>query len=157
MKEIIEQYGKMLIESLILGMLLLLIFAGVEDEDGNKGVLQIIGAGIHEETNDYTSYTDFDTYETDSYKRAPEIEYSGGNFSIGEWNLCDYITATGYAGNEVPIKIISVVDRTGRELPVIDEQRVYFNTAGVYVVTIKAVDNTKKETIDTIKIPVNEG
>lgn len=157
MKEIIEQYGKMLIESLILGMLLLLIFAGVEDEDGNKGVLQIIGAGIHEVPNDYTSYTDFDTYEADSYKSAPEIEYSGGNFLIGELNLCDYITATGYAGNEVPIKIISVVDRTGRELPVIDEQRVYFNTAGVYVVTIKAVDNTKKETISTIKIPVNEG
>lgn len=157
MKEIIEQYGKMLIESLILGMLLLLIFAGVEDEDGNKGVLQIIGAGIHEVPNDYTSYTDFDTYEADSYKSAPEIEYSGGNFLIGELNLCDYITATGYAGNEVPIKIISVVEQSGRELPVIDEQRVYFNTAGVYVVTIKAVDNTKKETISTIKIPVNEG
>lgn len=157
MEEIIKQYGNMLLECLIVGLLFVLIFVNIEDVEGNKGVLQIIGARLYEETADYAAYTDFDVYEEDAYKSAPVIEYSGTSILIGERNLSDYISAFGYAGAELPVKIISVVDRTGRELPVIDEQKVDFDTPGIYIVTVRTVDDTKKATVCTIKIPVNEG
>lgn len=157
MEEIVKQYGNMLLEVLIVGLLFVLIFINIEDTDGNKGILQIIGARLYEETADYAAYTDFDAYEEDACKSAPVIEYSGTNILVGERNLSDYISAIGYAGSEVPVKIISVVDKNGRELPVTDKQKVYFDMTGIYTVTVRAVDNTKKVTVCTIKIPVNEG
>ena len=158
MKIILEQYGKMLLDALVFGLLLVFILTEVEDAHGNKGAFRIIGAQLHEETNAYGDYIDFDVYETDSYKIAPVITYEGGaGISIGECQLTALIKAVGADGTEIPIKVYEVKDQNGRELLIDDDAKVYFDAAGIYIVKVKAVDSIKRETACTIKIPVNKG
>lgn len=156
MKEIIEQYGKTLLTALIIVLLLALVFVKLEDDDGNKGILKIIGAHIGEEVEDYHAYTDYDVYEAEAQKKPPEIKYLGSSISVGEYLLQDYISAVSYTGGVLPIKVVSVVDKNGNEISVGDDTRVYFDKAGIYTVTVSAVDDILKRTICTIKIPVNE-
>ena len=61
MKQLFDIYGKFLLEAAIVVTLILLLFAGISDEKGNRGMLKMIGAKIPVNSVDYSSYTDYDS------------------------------------------------------------------------------------------------
>lgn len=156
MKQIIDIYGRFLLDVAIVVLLVVLLFSQVQDENGNQGVIQIIGARIDTTDIDYAGYTDFDTYVLDSVKEAPVITYTGSNaIRVGTRRLSDYIKAADYAGSELLIHIISVTSSAGVELACSVDTDVEFAQAGIYTVRVKAVDGINKKTVSEIQIPVN--
>lgn len=158
MKELLKEYGETLLDAMVVGLLIVFLLIQVKDEHGNKGAFQIVGAQMNGEGINYEEYTDFDAYERDSHRAAPVITYSGGNsICVGECQLTAYITAVGDDGTKLPVKVMGIVNEKGDELSVSDDSKVFFGDAGVYFVTVTAVDRIGKETACIIKIPVNEG
>lgn len=68
MKQVIETYGRFVLEAVVVSFLFILLFTQITDKDGNKGVLKIIGAGLETGGVDYGSYTDFDVYQAENAK-----------------------------------------------------------------------------------------
>ena len=46
MKQVITAYGHFLLEGIVLVLLLVLLFCGIRDEEGNVGVFHMAGAGF---------------------------------------------------------------------------------------------------------------
>ena len=50
MHEVIKVYGKTILQAVILAGLVWLIFKGVTDESGNKGIVEIVSAQMDQQT-----------------------------------------------------------------------------------------------------------
>lgn len=157
MKQVIDTYGKFILECMILVLLLILLFTQIRDDEGNQGVIQIIGARIETTDMDYDSYADFDVYVSEGALEKPVITYTGGNtIRIGMCRLSDYMKAVDYNGNELSVYVMSVLSPAGAELVCNADTEINFPLAGVYRVQVKAVDGMNKKTVKQIKIPVSE-
>lgn len=159
MKQVINQYGKFLIEGIVLVALLMLLFIGIRDDAGNQGVPHIVGARLPTGGINYDSYSDFDVCHTESGKKKPTIDYVGGNLTVGVIKLSDYIHATDYAGSDLQIKIMEIrspdgSDITGAYLP--DTAEISLDVPGVYTVKLRAIDDGGRKTICTLNIVVNQ-
>lgn len=154
MEQIIKNYGGFLLDAMVLVVLMTLLFMQTTDAEGNRGILHIIGAGIETDGIDYAAYTDIDTYMTESSKPAPVISFDGNSIiHVGNINLADYIKAMDCTGAELQIRVLAVTDSTGAELPCSDT--INFSRAGIYSVTVTAVDAWNKRTTSEIRIVVN--
>lgn len=159
MKQVVTAYGRFLLEGMVFVLLVTMVFTGIEDNEGNKGVLAMIGSQLELENTDYHAYTDFrETYQTESKKAAPVIIYSGRHLKIGKSKLTDYISAVDYAGNEIHITIKEIKDSNGLEL--IDSYNIatsemIFKESGIYTVTVCATDDICQSSECRIQIPVN--
>ena len=160
MKQLFDIYGKFLLEAAIVVTLILLLFAGISDENGNRGMLKMIGAKIPVNSVDYSSYTDYDSYQTESTKEAPVIHLQLQTMiKKGSCKLSDCILAEDYAANPLSIKVISVkapddMDITGNCN--LETTEIVFEQPGVYTVTVSAKDDANRKRVKVIKIPVNE-
>lgn len=158
MKKIISIYGRFLLDALVIVILLFLVFTQIQDNNGNKGALHIIGARLvaNVQNTDYYNYTDFDKMLADSTKPNPAISYVGSNsIQMGHVVLSDYINAMDYSGAALPIKVLKVVDPTGVEIASNQNTEIECTLSGIYTVTVSAVDNICKKTVCTIQIPIN--
>lgn len=159
MQQMIRTYGKLLLELLILGLLMVLLFSTVVDEKGNRGILNIIGANLQTGETDYDTYADFDVYMEESRKEAPVIMYeTSGTMSTGQVKLTDYIGAYNQAGERLPLKVISIRSSDGAELldtynP--DTSEIEIMQPGIYIIELSAVDEINKRTTCQIRMPVN--
>ena len=155
MEKVIREYGGFLLSGFVLVTLFYLIFSGIRDDEGNQGALNMVGAQIQTEDADYEAYTDFDATVADAAKDKPTITCAGNNIHTGYVVFPEYVQATSSMGNVLPLQIISVIDPKGNELLCDENGGADCTTAGIYTITVTAVDSINKRTVNCIKIPVN--
>ncbi len=160
MEQIIREYGAFLLSGIAVMLLMGILFNSIEDADGNKGIFAMTGAKLETVDNDYNSYTDFkNTYQIESAKPVPAINYNGGHLWAGTIKLTDYIKAEDYAGRTLPVKVLGILNPDGIELLDIyntDTAEIYLEKAGIYTVTVTVVDDINKSSKCMIQIPVNK-
>lgn len=158
MEIILREYGRTLLESLCVILLLITLFFGAEDEEGNQGVFAIAGAHMAQQSNDYPAYTDFDSFVNEGQKVSPEITYAiEGQMHTGENALSSCLSAKGYDGLDLPFKVIRVMDYFGNDYSSAyneTSQTISFPKPGVYKMRIQTVDNINQKTIVDISVPV---
>jgi hypothetical protein len=156
MEQIIKTYGGFLLEAVVAVLLLLLLLFQITDTDGNSGIFRIVGANIASKGTDYSSYQDFAVYAADSEKMSPVIYYTGdSHVCVGDDSWADFLCAEDYAGERLPVKILSVTDPLGIESPWKDGAKTELAQAGIYQIKVTAVDAANKRTTCVVKIPVN--
>ena len=158
MKQIITEYGYFLLDGIALVLLVFLLFHGMAANNGSN-LFSVIGPNLKIETVNYNTYTDFKrTYLLESEKKPPFIFYQGGNLTIGDICLTNYIKATDHAGHTLPVKILSILNMHGTELIGSfrqDSSEITLSQPGIYTIAVSAVDDGNRLTKCTIKIPVN--
>lgn len=155
MKQIIKNYGGFLLDVTVLALLITLLFSQITDAKGNRGILNMIGAGIKTEGADYAEYTDMDTYVTESSKTAPVISFDDSIIKVGNIDLTNHIKAADHTGAELQIKVLAVTNRNGTELS-FNDASVNFPVAGIYEVKVTAVDAWNRRTTSRIRLAVNK-
>ena len=159
MKQVITAYGHFLLEGIVLVLLLVLLFCGIRDEEGNVGVFNMTGARVSIEHTDYQTFTDFrGTYVSEAAKTEPEISYTVGNLSSGTICLLDCIKAVDYTGSELTFWVDSIKAPDGRELVDSynsDTKEIYLGQAGIYKMTVSVCDSGNRTVDGVIYIPVN--
>ena len=158
MKQIIAEHGYFLLDGIALVFLVFLLFHGMAANNGSN-LFSEIGPKLKIETVNYNTYTDFKrTYLLEAAKRPPFIFYQGGNLTIGDICLTNYIKATDHAGHALPVKISSILNMQGAELIGSfrqDSAKINLSQPGIYTISVNAVDDGNRLTKCTIKIPVN--
>lgn len=159
MEQIIKEYGQAILEGLVVVLLIIWMSAGVEDTAGNKGLLAIIGANLTTTESNYENYSDFrTTYQSEGSKAVPTITYEGTAVSAGMIKLADYIKARDYAGNELPIRVISIKTESGQELIEAynqDTSEIMLDLPGNYKIEVSAKDAGYRKVTCVIQIPVS--
>ena len=159
MKFVIEHYGKFMLEAIVVTALMILIFCGMTDAKGNKGIFAVTGEHISVNSVDYQAYSDFkETYKTESEKNVPKITFTSGRLTLGVHMLSNYIKATDHDGNKLMIKVSSIKAPDGTEI--LDTYNhstteIVFSQEGIYLLTISALDEGNRLTKTTIQVPVN--
>ena len=160
MKQVITAYGHFLLEGIVLVLLLVLLFCGIRDEEGNVGVFNMTGARLSIEHTDYQGFIDFrGAYVSEASKSEPEFFYDAGNLSAGIICLADCIKAVDYAGNELSFWVDSVKAPDGREIADsynADTKEIYLGQAGIYEVALSVCDSGNRVVNGVIFIPVNQ-
>lgn len=157
MEQIIKNYGRFVLDAVVVALLMVLLFSQITDAEGNRGILNMIGAGIDTGSINYADYTDFNTYVAESSKPAPVITYNGSNsIHAGVARLSDYIKAADRTGAEIAVRVVTLTDQAGTELPCDADTEANFPEAGIYTVRVTAVDDINKRTTSDIRIPVNK-
>lgn len=157
MEQIVKTYGKTILEASALILLVVILFTQVKDDKGNRGILQIIGANIVSLDNNYREYTDFEVFETDATRAKPVITYEGSNdIHVGDIFCIDDIQAVSSFGTSLPVKVIRITNQDGVEIAFDENVPMVFDVEGIYTVTVSVVDEIKKETVNEIKILVNQ-
>lgn len=158
MKIITEQYGKMLLDLLVVASLMLLLFSQVTDDKGNRGIFQIMGAQLPAETEQDFSH-EFDVYAKESQKPAPVIAASyGGTLVVGEYPLEELVSAVDWEGTALEVQLMSVSFAAGSGEAVEHEcntKSMLFEEAGIYTLRVMAVDAGMRRTVSLIRVPVN--
>lgn len=159
MEQIVKTYGKMLLESVAVVLLIFFLFSSIQDEEGNKGIFKIVGAQLGTESTDYNTYTDFNTYMVESEKVYPEITFAAGSTIYrGTFSVPSYIKAVDYAGNEISLKVRSIINPAGNEIADTynpDIKEIDFPAPGIYVMEVSATDGENRKAVRSIRIPVN--
>ena len=160
MKQVITAYGHFLLEGIVLVLLLVLVFCGIRDEEGNVGVFNMTGARVSIEHTDYQTFTDFrGTYVSEAAKTEPEISYTVGNLQTGRNCLTDCIKAVDYAGNVLSFWVDSIKTPDGREIVDsynADTKEIYLGQTGIYKMTVSVCDSGNRTVDGVIYIPVNQ-
>lgn len=159
MEQIGSVYGKFILEGIAVICLIVFLFWGISDSDGNVGILEMIGGNLPEINEEYDSYTDFkEGYAEESNKDAPKITFAAGAVDTGKIKLSQIIKAVDYSGNEIKLVIMSIKNMENVELIEncnLETTEIDLTNAGVYSVLVKATDDGNRTTECRIKIPVN--
>ena len=155
MKQVIEVYGKFLLEAVGVAALALLLLVGIRDTEGNRGIFQMVGAKLPVE-----SYFDAEIYKSESEKQPPTIRLQLETMiKTGTQKISDYLIAEDYDANLLPIKILCVINPEGTDITGdcnSDTTEILFPEPGIYTVTLAAKDDGNRKTIKVVKIPVND-
>lgn len=160
MKQVIEVYGKFLLEAVGVAALALLLLVGIRDTEGNRGIFQMVGAKLPVESIVVEDYFDAEIYKSESEKQPPTIRLQLETMiKTGTQKISDYLIAEDYDANLLPIKILSVINPEGTDItgdcnP--DTAEILFAKPGIYTVTVAAKDDGNRKTIKVVKIPVND-
>ncbi len=160
MKQVIEVYGKFLLEAVGVAALALLLLVGIRDTEGNRGIFQMVGAKLPVESIVVEDYFDAEIYKSESEKQPPTIHLQLETMiKTGTQKISDYLIAEDYDANLLPIKILSVINPEGTDItgdcnP--DTTEILFAKPGIYTVTVAAKDDGNRKTIKVVKIPVND-
>ena len=136
MHEVIKVYGKTILQAIILVGVMWLVFRGVTDENGNKGIVEIVSGHMDRQTE---NPADFETAIT-------------GYLKIGTYQMTDIIKAWDYAENELRIQLMKVISPDGTVL----ENKLDFQMPGVYEVSVMTEDHDNRVRYAVVNIPVNE-
>lgn len=159
MKLVIEHYGRFILDGIVVVAVMMIVFLWLTDSEGNKGIFAVTGAQINIDATDYTAYTDFKgVYKTESEKKHPRISFTGGRITIGTHTLSNYIKAVDDAGQNLAIKVSSILAPDGTEVVGTYNQNtteITFSQSGIYTLTVSVLDEGNRMTKTNIKIPVN--
>ena len=81
MHEVIKVYGKTILQAIILVGVMWLVFRGVTDENGNKGIVEIVSGHMDRQTE---NPADFETFYELKKKRKQENKKRGIS-SLHRW------------------------------------------------------------------------
>lgn len=157
MQRIMSVYGKFLLSAVVVLALLFILFAGMTDEEGNRGVFQMAGARLDTEQERIQQDGAFGVLETENGKAAPGIFLEGRTgFSVGSVVLTDYIKAEAYDGRNLPVQILRVENPSGQDITasLAASGEIIFAESGIYVVEVSSTDDGNRKTTAQIKLPV---
>ena len=150
MHEVIKVYGKTILQAIILVGVMWLVFSGVTDENGNKGIVEIVSGHMDQQME---NPADFETFYEESQKAPPHFETAiTGYLKIGTYQMTDIIKAWDYAENELQIQLMKVISPDGTVL----ENKLDFQMPGVYEVSVMTEDHDNRVRYAVVNIPVNE-
>ncbi len=158
MEQVIKEYGQFLLSGITVVLVMLLLFTGLEDTQGNIGAFKMFGETIETIDINHDTYTDFkEIYWIESKKPFPVITYISGHLKTGAIKLEEHIKAVDYAGRELEIKITAIEGPDGKEK--IGEYNdvtteIVISNPGIYTVNVNAVDDGNRSSQCIIRIPV---
>lgn len=157
MEQIIRQYGKFLLEAAVVTVLMWLLFAGLSDTQGNRGILAIAGTGLAAEET-ISQRVDVACYGRESEGSAPAISYVvEGILYTGEYPVEEILSAVDGAGNPIPVRIESVGHPSGNvQTYTADTGSIAFDERGIYTLCASATDASNRKSVYRFTIPVNE-
>lgn len=159
MEQIIRTYGVFLLETVAILFMLILLFYGITDEGGNRGVLRMIGHYLEGEQEEIPAGHDFAVFQEEGGKASPQIVCELGQaLDVGMYRMDTYIKAIDSSGREIPIKITNVFNEQGDDVTLneTNNMEVFFNKAGIYTIWVTAMDESNKISRSQVRIPVNE-
>lgn len=149
MHEVVKIYGKTILQAAVLVGMLWLVFKGIIDENGNKGIVEIISGQMEQQTE---KPVDFETYCEESKKLPPYFTTVITGYLIpGIYQTTDVIKAWDYAGNELQVHLMKVVSPDGAIL----ENELDFQMPGVYQINVMAADHDNRVRYAKVSLPVN--
>lgn len=160
MKKIINTYGHFILDAIVVIILMTFFFAGIMDNEGNRGIMAILGAHMQTSSIDYNSYNDFDVFEQEAAKPIPVLNYTTATqMHVGNNNIVDYLKATSCTGANLNIKILDITDSLGNSVfsgydPA--NQTITFSAAGIYTIRMVTVDEVNKKALVDVRVPVSE-
>lgn len=156
MEQIIRQYGRFLLEAAVFAVLMWLLFAGITDEEGNRGILRILGAEVEIE-EEIPERVDVSCYEQECEVSAPVISYTAeGILYTGEYQVAEILSAVDSTGNPLTVRVKSVSHpRGGVQTYTADVESIVFQERGIYTLCAMAVDASNRKAVCEFTIPVN--
>lgn len=156
MEQIIRQYGRFLLEAAVLAALMWLLFAGLSDTQGNRGILAIAGTGFAVGET-ISPRVDVACFERECEGSAPTISYvAEGILYTGEYAVEEILSAVDGAGNPIPVRIEAVSHpRGGVRTYTADTRSIAFDERGIYTLCTSAVDAANRKIVCRFTIPVN--
>lgn len=157
MERILNTYGKFLLSAGAVLALVFLLFAGVTDGEGNRGIFQITGARLDTGRELIQQEEAFGVLEAENGKAPPRIFLeSGAAFSVGQVVLTDIIKAEDYDGRKLPVAILRVESPSHRDITALlsDSGEITLDESGIYVVEVSGTDDGNRKTTVQIKLPV---
>lgn len=159
MEQVIRAYGRFLLEASVLVLLVVLLFTGIMDDQGNRGIFSMMGKYVDEE--EAFGDMDFKGYQRESQRSNPTIAYVGTEtLYTGNYPLSAILRAVDDEGVELPIEVNSICDSLGIERTeecLVDASHIQFAGKGVYTLRVTAVDVRNRTSTCEIRIPVNRG
>ena len=150
MHEVIKVYGKTNLQAIIHVGVMRHVITGVTDENGNKGIVEIVSGHMDRQME---NPADFETFYEESQKAPPHFETAiTGYLKIGTYQMTDIIKAWDYAENELRIQLMKVISPDGTVL----ENKLDFQMPGVYEVSVMTEDHDNRVRYAVVNIPVNE-
>ena len=159
MEQVIKAYGKFLLEITVVAILLGMLFAGLSDAHGNRGVFRMMGAFFREQEVP-AAYLDFERFRSESEIERPSIVYTAqGSLHVGSYRLDELFRAADGMGQELNVQVRSIsdphgIERIGEYLP--DILEVQFAQRGIYSLRVAARDAYNRTGIYDFRIPVND-
>lgn len=160
MEQIFKVYGQFFLEAVVVVLLAQLIFTELSDGTGEQGIFNIVAARAHMEDIQYETYTDLQVYRKEAVKTAPEIIGTiTRELRVGTNRISDFVKATDYAGRELPVKVMSIINPAGDEILSryqADSMEILLDVPGMYTLLVATVDDGNRVSTANIRIPVNK-
>lgn len=151
MKEILRQYGKMLIATIV-GSVMITLAAGIMPQLSDAFNL----AGKDKLNSSYVG----DSYDSSRNNELPRIKYDSNKQLVcgSELLVEDYVYAQYKDGSKGECRVYAIIDSNGNECPINWEKGgryFYFEEPGIYEVYVKTKGSSYRLSHARIKLPVN--
>lgn len=162
MEQVLRQYGRGILAACTCLLLLLLLFSGITDEAGNRGILKIVGARVQTEQLPYDSFKDFSSVQEEAQRPKPVVEeqFKSSTITAGEsYRLTDYVRAVDDAAVSYPV-VLEKVENGKKEDVTADtygEGLVCFPDSGIYKLRLRVRNAAAKKNWYTIQVSVMRG
>lgn len=157
MELVIKNYGRFLLEVMVLLAFLILLCKGISDAQGNVGVFAMAGTFLEKEP--IYSGSDFASCIEEGEKSAPQINFIfQGPLCVGKYAVSELFSAVDADGTEVPVQIQKISGPQGMlQKSAFDEQtgQIDLTKSGIYTFWIRALDAGNRTQTCKIRIPVN--
>ncbi len=159
MKEVMEQYGSILIAALT-GVLMITFLMGMRQGE-YRGIQGIAGAALEAESRDLLKEKQTDAFFEYRKTAVPQF-VSTMEYEIRKETkipLEDLCKALDGNGNEIPVWMVGVYKQNGEPCTWSEqdmESYVQFPGSGIYYIQVRAMDAMGREQCAVITVPVQE-
>ena len=151
-----DRYGKGIAAGIVLITVMVLLFAGIRDEQGNRGIINIVKTWIPEEET-ITENAAIDAFAEAGEVAYPTIRYAyNGMLHRGAYLPGDLFSAVDGMGEERSVLWCEMTDPHGNSCTIESQQGdVVFDVEGIYTVRVCATDEANRRSVCEFQIPVN--
>lgn len=156
MEQVLQCYGKGIAAGIVLITVMVLLFAGIRDEQGNRGIINIVKTWIPEEET-ITENAAIDAFAEAGEVAYPTIRYAyNGMLHRGAYLPGDLFSAVDGMGEERSVLWCEMTDPHGNSCTIESQQGdVVFDVEGIYTVRVCATDEANRRSVCEFQIPVN--
>lgn len=156
MEQVLQCYGKGIAAGIVLAAVMVLLFAGIRDEQGNQGIVNIIKTWIPEE-DIITENAAIDAFAEAGNVAYPTIRYVyNGMLHRGTYLPGDLFLAVDGMGEERNVLWCEMTDPHGNSCTIESQQgEVVFDAEGIYTVWVCSADEANRRSVCEFQIPVN--
>lgn len=159
MKNIFETYGHFMLEGMTVVLVLGFLFS-TKDNEGNQGVLKLLGGVWNQGYEDILWDTGFMLYEEEAAKAFPSVVFAYDNkIYVNEpLPLLSFLRISGNKEQSLRMKVLDITDSAGTiKMDCYNEQTgtVCFPTEGIYKLKLSVKDASNKKYSCAINVPVS--